>query len=297
MATIKEATDRFVKEFLIPNKMIYGVGDFPCSCCDKPYIEVVVDKNIDKNILNKIPSKYMGFRVEKKFGEQAVAQKQKDHIIAITPKGTLYWQKNVLTGGYNPEDVSLLLDIKNQPTSLQFLSKSPIYKNLNGLVMYLHAKGLVSIDGMISPNAENFSNARGGGGRRGGGGGRGGVRMATPRRVAPVRRSAPRRRPVNPVRRHINHVRRNYNWGYPYAVGVYPPVAYYYDIEHPKRIKITKKGLSYLKKSKKGAYQFLLENIKNGLVYNETLLKNSLKISDFERVVGWLRYNGMIRFV
>jgi len=304
MATIKEATDKFVKEFLIPNKGVYGASHFPCPCCDKPYIEVTVDENIDKNVLSKIPSKYMGFRVEKKFGQQAVAQrtfnvneitdkKSKDHVIAITPKGTLFWQKNVLTGAYIPEDISILLEVKNEPKMLSFLRKSKSdYKNLDGLLMYLHAKGLVAIDGMTSLQAQNFSNA---------GGRRSAPRRSAPSRVAP-RRIAPRRiaprRVVSrtPVRRHVNYVRRNYNRFYTYPVAV-APVVYYYDVQRPKRITITQKGLRYLSKHSKGEHVFLLGNIKNGLVYDETLLKNSLKIADFNRVVGWLYGNRMIKFV
>lgn len=142
-------------------------------------------------------------------------------------------------------------------------------------------------------DGDEYSNARGGGFRRGGGGG---MRMGGGGR---------RFGGGGAVARHTNYVRRNYNryygggwgWGYPYAVGVYPPVAYYYDAENPKTIKITKAGLDYLKKHNKGVHGYFLNAIKDGNSYNETKLKDSLQVADFERLMSWMHGNKFIDFV
>ena len=161
-------------------------------------------------------------------------------------------------------------------------------------------------------DGDDYSNARGGGGggRRGGGGG--GMRMGGGGRVARLGGggSVPRlggggiARSVSPVTRHTNYVRRNYNryygggWGWgAYPIGVYPPVAYYYDVENPKTIKITKKGLKYLKKHPKGVNGYFLNAIKDGNSYNETKLKESLQVADFERLMSWMHGNKFIDFI
>jgi hypothetical protein len=303
MATVKEATDKFVQEFLLPNKGVYGVGHFPCSCCTKHFIEVSMNTN-DKELVSKIPDKYMGYRVEKKFSEQSVAQTPKvasvlepseseknkfkkefegkeNYLIGVTKKGVNAIMNAPITGGYIPEDIGILLEVQNKNKTIGELKKSVRkYGNLEGLLIYLHTKGLISINGIISKRAENFSNARG------------------RRRVAPRRRAAPRRSSSHGgARRHVNYVRRNYNRFYNVPYAVYPPPIYYFDVEHPKRIVITNKGLGYIRKHNKGAFPIFLSAIKNGLIYNEITLKNSLKIADWNRVVGWLYGNKMIDFV
>lgn len=145
-------------------------------------------------------------------------------------------------------------------------------------------------DELLNAEGDEYSNA---GGRRGGGGG-GGMRIGGGRRFGGG----------GAVARHTNYVRRNYNrygwgggyWGYPYAVGVYPPVAYYYDAENPKTIKITNKGLAHLKKAK-GVHAYFLNSIKDGNSINETKLKDSLQLKDFERVMSWMYGNKFIDFV
>lgn len=304
MATIKEATDKFVKEFLLPNKQVYGVGHFLCDCCNRPYIEVTVDKNIDKSVLSKIPRRYMGYRVETKFGEQAVAQKSENkfkkefegkeqYVINTTKKGMYAIQNAPITGGYVPEDISLLIEVMNVPKTINELKKSERkYDNLEGLLIYLHSKGLISINGITSPKANDFSNIDGddevsnAGGRR----------RPSPRRVAPRRNF--RSSNQGAARRHVNYVRRNYNRFYNYPVVVNPvPVVYLYDAAHPKKIKITDKGLNYLKKHNKGAYALLLSTIRTGLVYDEGNLRNSLKFGDWNRVISFLYGNKLIDFV
>lgn len=298
MATLKEAqeiTRKFTKDFF-NLKGVYGTGTMVCDCCKKPYIHILLDKNIDKSVLNKIPNSYEGLKVVKEFGDMPVAQKldttaKKSHIISITPKGLNAIMNAPIIGGYIPEDVGVLLSVQNKPKTIEEIGIERKFDNLNGLIIFLHTKGLISINGQVSPNAnksnidgDDFSNVRG---RRGGGGGR---------RVVMVRRP----RVSNPVRRHVNYVRRNYNRyynNYPYAVGVYPPVAYYFDVENPKRIRITKKGLQYIRKKSKGVYPYFLSAIKNGMVYDEITLKNSLKLADWNRIIGWLYGNKLIDFV
>lgn len=308
MATIKEATDKFVQEFLIPNKQVYGVGHFPCSCCDKPYIEVTVDKNIDKVILNKIPSKYMGFRVEKKFGEQTVAQpiskdfklsesktddkfkkefEGKNYVIDITKKGMHVINNSPIVGGYIPEDIGILLDVQQKPKTISDLKNGVRkYEHLEGLLIYLHTKGLISINGITSPKAEDFSNARG--------------RRYTPRRRVVVRRPAVRRRTVIVRRGRTGGVYgRRYGWGwgvYPYAV--LPAYAYYYNVGNPNRIKITDKGLKYLALNPQtNIYTYFLSAIASGLIYDERNLYNTLKLGqDYNDVAGWLYGNKLITF-
>ncbi len=161
-----------------------------------------------------------------------------------------------------------------------------------------------NIDGDDSNvDGDDYSNARGGRGggggfRRGGGGG---VRMGGVPRLSGGGGIA---RSVSPVTRHTNYVRRNYNryygggWGWgAYPVGIYPPIAYYYDAENPKTIKITKKGLNYLKKHNKGVHGYFLNAIKDGNSYNETKLKDSLQVADFERLMSWMHGNKFIDFV
>jgi hypothetical protein len=303
MATIKEATDKFVKEFLVPNKGVYGVGHFPCSCCDKPYIEVSMNTN-DKELVSKIPDKFMGFRVEKKYGEQSVAQIQKTippvieaekdkfkkefegkdgYVIDITKKGRHVINNSPIVGGYIPEDIGILLEVQQKPKTISALKNAQRkFDNLEGLLIYLHTKGLVSINGITSPKAEDFSNVRGG------------------RRPAPRRRVAPRRRTV--VRRTV--VRRGggrrggyYGWGvYPYAV--LPAYAYYYNVGNPNRIKITDKGLKYLALNpQQNIYTYFLSAVASGLIYDERNLYNTLKLGqDYNDVAGWLYGNKLITF-
>jgi hypothetical protein len=146
-------------------------------------------------------------------------------------------------------------------------------------------------------DGDDYSNARGGGGggRRGGGGGRMGGGGGGGRRFGGG----------GAVARHRNYVRRNYygggygwGWGgYPYGVGIYPPIAYYYDAENPKTIKVTKAGLEYLKKNPKGVNGYFLTAIKDGNTHNEATLKDSLQLSDFNRVMSWMHGNKFIDFV
>lgn len=303
---IKEATKNFVNKF-INLKGVYGVGHFPCDCCGKEKIEVSMNTN-DKELMSKIPDRFMGFRVEKKFGEQAVAlnknvleasetQKNKfkkefegkdNYIINVTKKGTNAIMNAPTVGGYIPQDIGILMEVMNTPKTIKELRNGERkYENLEGLLIYLHSKGLIAINGIVSPKANDLSGADGddfsnAGGRR---------------RAVPRRRVAPRRSSnQGGARRHVNYVRRNYNRFYavPYAV---TPVAYFYDVQHPKRIVITKKGLEYIKKHNKGAYPYFLSAIKSGNVYDEGTLKNSLKLGDWNRVVGWLYGNKLIDFV
>lgn len=306
MATLKEAqeiTRKFTKDFF-NLKGVYGTGTMVCDCCKKPYIHILLDKNVDKSILNKIPDNYEGLKVVKEFGDMPVAQLsattqpkwddrfkkefngKENYLIGITKKGLNTIMNAPIVGGFIPQDINILLDVQNKNKTINELKQSPRkYESLEGLLIYLHSKGLISINGITSPNAnksnidgDDFSNARG---RRGGGGGR---------RVVMVRRP----RVSNPVRRHVNYVRRNYNR---YGGYVYPPVVYYFDVENPKRIRITKKGLQYIRKKSKGVYPYFLSSIKNGMVYNEVTLKNSLKLADWNRIIGWLYGNKLIDFV
>lgn len=69
---IKDVKELIVKEYMIPNKDVYGVGIFLCNGCNKKHIQVTVDKKFDKN---KIPKKLHGYRINTVYGEMAKAQK------------------------------------------------------------------------------------------------------------------------------------------------------------------------------------------------------------------------------
>lgn len=323
MASLKEAqeiTKKFTKEFF-NLKGVHGTGTRICDCCNKPYIHVSLLKDTPKSVLEKIPNNYEGLKVVKQFSPMTVAQdtpvtilkttpepeasdtqKNKfkkefegkdNYVINITKKGTNAIINAPTIGGYIPQDIGVLMEVMNIPKTVKELKNSERkYENLEGLLIYLHSKGLIAINGIVSPKANDLSSADGDDFSNAGG-----RRRSSPRRAAPRRRVAPRRSSnQGGARRHVNYVRRNYNRFYavPYAV---TPVAYFYDVQHPKRIVITKKGLEYIKKHNKGAYPYFLSAIKTGNVYDEGTLKNSLKLGDWNRIVGWLYGNKLIDFV
>jgi len=306
MATLQEAqeiTSKFTKEFF-NLKGVQGTGTMVCDCCDKPYIHVSLDKNTDKSVLDKIPNKYEGLKVVKQFAPMTVAQTPKvsileqseseknkfkkefegkdKYIVDITKKGIYGISKAPITGGYIPQDINILLEVQNKPKTIGDLKNSQRkYDNLEGLLIYLHTKGLISINGITSPKAEDFSNARG--------------RRVAPRRRVVVRRPAVRRRTVV-VRR--GGRRGYYGFGvYPYAI--LPAYAYYYNVGNPNRIKITDKGLKYLALNpQQNIYTYYLSAVASGLIYDERNLFNTLKLGeDYNDVVGWLYGNKLITFV
>jgi len=362
---INEASKKFVNEFL-NLKGVYGVDYYKCKCCDNTWnIRVDMDTN-DLELMKKIPDNYEGFRVEKNFSTQSVAQELKDnkpqanHVakefvdkylnaqrmiygaaanrvdntidvlmdttnknimalvpdsfkgvkvnkiqsepiksqtetkitrVKITPKGQMYWQKAPITGGYIPEDIFVLLLIKDGKSyDLDYLKTSKRkLQNFDGLITYLFAKGLISINDATSPQAEDYSNVRGG---RGGGGRRGGGR----RRVV-VRRPNPRGSfQGSKPRQQLNYVRRNYNrFGYGYAL---PSLIYVYDEttqRQPKTIIITRKGLFYLKQGKRNPYSYFLSAISNGAAYDDVVLRKNLQLNNWNNVVNKLYVGGLIK--
>lgn len=321
MATLQEAqeiTKKFTKEFF-NLKGVQGTGTMICDCCDKPYIHVSLNKNTDKSVLDKIPNKYEGLKVMKVFAPVTViqtsktdvlepSQSEKDkfqkefegkekYVIDITKKGRYVINNSPIVGGYIPEDIGILLDVQNKPKTIADLKNGVRkYEHLEGLLIYLHTKGLISINGITSPKAEDFSNARGG--RRGGGrraGGRPAVRRVVARRRAAVRRST---RPFRRGRTGGVYGRR-YGWGwgvYPFAV--LPAYAYYYNVGSPNRIKITPKGLKYLQLNPEtNIYTYFLSAVASGLIYDERNLYNTLKLGeDYNDVAGWLYGNKLITF-
>ncbi len=317
MATLQEAqeiTKRFTKEFF-NLKGVQGTGTMICDCCDKPYIHISLNKNTDKSVLDKIPNKYEGLKVMKVFAPVTVIQTSKtdiepsqsekdkfkkefegkdNYIVDITKKGIYAIAKAPITGGYIPEDINILLDVQKAPKTISDLKHGVRkYEHLEGLLIYLHSKGLISINGITSKNAENFSNARGG--RRGGGGRRPAIRRVAARRRAVVRRAT---RPFRRGRTGGLYGRR-YGWGwgvYPFAV--LPAYAYYYNVGSPNRIKITDKGLKYLQLNPEtNIYTYFLSAIASGLIYDERNLFNTLKLGDdYNDVAGWLYGNKLITF-
>ncbi len=111
------------------------------------------------------------------------------------------------------------------------------------------------------------------------------------------------------VRRHINYVRRNLGrtyYGYPYAVGVVPATALYLDANDNNApapsaisgdIKITKRGLKFLKKNSKGVNGIFLSYIKSGNRFDAVKLKKELQLKDFDRVVGFMNAQKLVEII
>jgi hypothetical protein len=114
------------------------------------------------------------------------------------------------------------------------------------------------------------------------------------------------------TRSHINYVRRNlgrtyygggYGYGYPYAVGVIPATALYVDNINTNPpaisgdIKITKRGLKYLKKHPKGVNGIFLSYIKSENRFDAAKLRKELQLKDFNRVVGFMNSQKLIEII
>jgi hypothetical protein len=277
----------FVDKYLNAQRMIYGAA---ANQADNT-IDVLMDTT-NKNIMALVPDSFKGVKINKIQSEPIKAQTEtKITRVKITPKGQYVITKAPITGGYIPEDIFVLLLLKDGKSyDLDYLKTSKRkLANFDGLIMYMFAKGLISINDATSPNAEDYSNARGG---RGGGGRRGGfARRPSPR--GSFRGGSPKQQ--------LNYVRRNYNrfgYGYPYNVAIVPTVAYIYDEapeRTPKLIKITKKGFMYLRKNIKDANSYFLSAIANGADYDDVTLRNKLGLNDWNEVVSELYINGLIQ--
>ncbi len=104
--TITEAKEQIVKDYMLPNKEVYGVGIILCDGCGKEHIEVRVDKKFDKN---RIPKKFKGYRVNTVFGEMAKAQNDSPTLQQATNgfSNEFILQKNIegiLGVGYDEEN-------------------------------------------------------------------------------------------------------------------------------------------------------------------------------------------------
>jgi len=277
----------FLNKYLDTQKMIYGAA---ANKADN-VIDVLMDTT-NRNIMALVPDTFKGVKINKVHSEPIKAQTEtKITRIKITPKGQMYWQKAPITGGYIPEDIFILLLIKDSKSyDLDFLKTSKRkLQNFDGLIMYLFAKGLISINGATSPQAEDYSNVRGGrgGGRRGGG-----------------RRSFARRPPRrgsfhgSTAKKQLNYVRRNYNrFGYGYAYPV-PTLIYVYDEStQPKQrlIKITRKGIIYLRRNNKDALSYFLSAIANGATYDDVTLRKTLGLNNWNELINKLYRNGLIK--
>ncbi len=71
--TIQEAKEKFERQYIFPlaNNKVYGIGTVRCKDCNGLCLHTTVG---DKDLLTKLPDVYEGYRLEKQYGEQPVAQ-------------------------------------------------------------------------------------------------------------------------------------------------------------------------------------------------------------------------------
>ena len=156
---IKEAQDKLFEQYVSPSNGIYGVGITDCPSCGKQYLEVMMDAN-KKELFDSIPKKFYGYRVEKVFSGQPVAQADfKPTKIKITKKGVKVIQHAPIVGGYIPENIFLLLLIMDgKAHEIERLATSKRkFMNLDGLIKYLETKGLLvtNEDSIIKDSIKN----------------------------------------------------------------------------------------------------------------------------------------------
>jgi hypothetical protein len=272
----------FVNKYLNAQRMIYGAA---ANQVDNT-IDVLMDTT-NKNIMALVPDTYKGVKINKIQSEPIKAQTEtKITRVKITPKGQYTIMNAPITGGYIPEDIFVLLLLKDGKSyDLDYLKTSKRkLENFDGLIMYMFAKGLISINDATSENAEDYSNVRG---RRGGGGGRR-VFVRRPNPRGSFQGSSPRQQ--------LKYVRRNYNrFGYGYAL---PSFIYIYDEtpqRQPKTIVITPKGLAYLKQGKRTPYSYFLSAISNGAAYDDVVLRKNLQLNNWNNIVNKLYVGGLIK--
>ena len=148
----------FVDKYLNAQRMIYGAA---ANQADNT-LDVLMDTT-NKNIMALVPDTFKGVTVKKIQSEPIKFQTEnKITRVKITPKGQMYWHKAPITGGYIPEDIYVLLLIRDGKSyDLDYLKTSKRkLKNFDGLVTYLFAKGLLSINDATSPQAENYSDIK-----------------------------------------------------------------------------------------------------------------------------------------
>src|ERR1035437_4907537 len=160
---IEEAKDKFSKQFLIPNsgvKGVFGIGIGECDVCKGERIVVSIENGASKELISSIPHKFEGYNIKKIFGEMPVAQTtnssstsaeslypngHKATKIQITKRGISAINTAPITGGYIPENIYILLMIKDGKVhEVSKIKKSRRrLANADGLIKYLEAKTLL----------------------------------------------------------------------------------------------------------------------------------------------------------
>jgi len=148
----------FVDKYLNAQRMIYGGA---ANGADNT-IDVLMDTT-NKNIMALVPDFFKGVKINKIQSEPIEAKTEnKITRIKITPKGQYAIQHVKITGGYIPEDIFILLLIKDGKSyDLDYLKTTRRkIKSWDALVTYLFNKGLISINDATSPQAENYSSLK-----------------------------------------------------------------------------------------------------------------------------------------